>query len=169
MPRCGLALALGTVALLAGQPCEAGFLARERWEPSEPTTNWACYFGTKDCAAGGAGGISDSTKTEVANILKGIISNLSKHKSLVEMSAKDLKAGVNQEKNPQVKKAMLNLLGAFKTDKKAAMLVVSRLTNTPKASLAGVSAVLSKTAPPPQPENTAVVGKPAPQGPIVKK
>jgi hypothetical protein len=157
-----LALGLGALCLLAVQS-QAAFLKQQTtqqnaWEPDQPKTNWACYFGTKDCAGGGANGISDATKTQVADILKGIISNLSKHKALVEMSAKDLQAGLKQETNPEVKKAMLGLIGAFKTDRKQATLVVSRLTNAPKASLAGISSVLSKAAP-----------EPAPQGPIVKK
>lgn len=108
-----------------------------------------CPFGYG--CGGGGGQLTQATKDQVANILKGIISNLGKKKGLTQISADLNKVyGLHQAKNNEVKKALLGLLKAFQKDKVATATVVNKLTGEPTenlASLAAVSRVLSKTTP----------------------
>jgi hypothetical protein len=142
-----------------------------------------CPFGY-GTGCGGGGQLSQATKDQVANILKGIISNLGNKKGLTQISADVIKTyGLHQAKNAEVKKAFLGLLTAFQRDKAAATAVVNQLTGEPHQNLgsfAAVSRVLSRTfvevepvkATPRakwQPLKTDKPSAPPPKGPIVKK
>lgn len=122
--------------------------AEEKYHPLKEL----CPFGYgANCGGGGTGGLSSATKSQVANILKGIISNLSHKKGLTQISAGLLKDyGLHQAKNLEVKKALLGLMVAFGKDKKATTEVVAKLTGADRknlSSLAAVSRVLVKIAP----------------------
>merc|ERR1719487_2158200 len=112
-----------------------------------------CPFGYgTGCGGGGGAGLSQATKDQVANILKGIISNLSHKKGLTQISAQLIKEyGLHQAKNVGVKKALVGLLSAFSKDPKATSEVVSKLTGEPHgknlSSLAAVSSALTKMQP----------------------
>jgi hypothetical protein len=121
--------------------------ASKRYHPVQEL----CPFGYgKDCGGGGAP-LTQATKDEVANILKGIISNLGKRKGLTQISAEMIKTyGIHEAKNAETKKALVGLLSAFAKDQKATIEVVKKLTGEPQknlASLAAVSRALSKMAP----------------------
>merc|ERR1719389_6435 len=83
-----------------------------------------CPFGYGE-GCGGGGQISSATKAEVANILNGILSNLSSHKALVAKTQQVRKGAANLEKpapamSAEVKHAMESLISRVQTRVKQA-------------------------------------------------
>jgi len=184
---------LALFALVAVQEAQGSFFSHHHQVQKKAKQEYTplrelCPFGYgTGCGGGGGAGLSQATKDQVANILKGIISNLSHKKGLTQISAQLIKdEGLHQAKNVEVKKALLGLLSAFSKDQKATSEVVSKLTGELHGSknlsaLAAVSSALTKMQPLQEPAKHTPRGKwqplttdkPSPKappaGPIVKK
>merc|ERR550514_148897 len=109
-----------------------------------------CPFGYGEGCGGGAS-INPATKAQVANILRGILSNISGKKGLVQISADLIQQGLHKTENAEARKALVSLLSAFRVHAKEATAVVLELTGEPHGThvtaLAGMSKQLSKMAP----------------------
>lgn len=180
-------------ALLAGHGAQATFFkhvktaahteSEKKSEMESPGYHELCPFGYGTGCGGGGGQLTQATKDQVANILKGIISNLSHKKGLTQISAQLIKDyGLHQAKNAEVKKALVGLLAAYSKDQKAANEVVMKLTGESHKSLTSLAAVSRVLVRPFQePAKLSARGKwkplttdkPSPKappaGPIVKK
>merc|ERR1719311_1327940 len=162
---------LALFALVAVQEAQGSFFSHHHQVQKKAKQEYTpprelCPFGYgTGCGGGGGAGLSQATKDQVANILKGIISNLSnKRGSLTAISAQLIKdEGLHQAKNAEVKKALLGLLSAFSKDQKATSEVVSKLTEEKDrkklSALAAVSSALTKMQPLQEPTKHTPRGK----------